>query len=118
PDPHSPTEHQWISLFKTITIPAAIVFVLVEGLLIYALIRFRRRKTGPQEGPHIHGNTKMEIAWTIAPTLVMAWLLVVSLQALDRVDNSPNPDFHITVVGRQFAWEFQYPDGTSSQNTL
>jgi cytochrome c oxidase subunit II len=109
PDAKSQTQREWQALFTKVFWAALVVFILVEGLLLYALLRFRRRKNGPQEGPHIHGNTKMEIAWTIAPTLVMAWLLVVSLQQLDRVDHGPEPDFTIDVVGHQFYFEFFYP---------
>lgn len=120
PDPGSSTQREWQDLFTKVFWAALVVFVLVEGLLLYALIRFRRRKGGPQEGPHIHGNTRMEIAWTIAPTMVMAWLLVVSLQQLDRVDNGPTPDFTIDVVGHQFYFEFFYPPTyvESTQRTL
>src|SRR5688572_21922688 len=109
PDAGSQVQRDWQALFTQVFWVALVVFILVEGLLLYALLRFRRRKNGPQEGPHIHGNTKMEIAWTIAPTLVMAWLLVVSLQQLDKVDNGPSPDFIIDVVGTQFEFEFFYP---------
>jgi cytochrome c oxidase subunit II len=109
PDAKSEIQRDWQALFTQVFWAALLVFVLVEGLLLYALLRFRRRKNGPQEGPHIHGNTKMEIAWTIAPTLVMAWLLVVSLQQLDRIDNGPQPDFTVDVVGHQFYFEFFYP---------
>ena len=109
PDAGSQVQREWQALFTQVFWAALAVFILVEGLLVYALLRFRRRKGGPQEGPHIHGNTKMEIAWTIAPTLVMAWLLVVSLQQLDRIDNGPQPDFTVDVVGHQFYFEFFYP---------
>lgn len=109
PDAKSQVQRDWQDLFTTIFWAALIVFVLVEGLLLYALVRFRRRKEGPQEGPHIHGNTRLEVAWTIAPTLVMAWLLVVSLRGLDRVDNGPTPDFEVDVIARQFYWSFAYP---------
>lgn len=118
PDPHSDIQLQWQDLFTQVFWAALLVFVLVEGLLLYALLRFRRRKDGPQEGPRIHGNTKMEIAWTIAPTLVMAWLLVVSLNALAITDSAPQPDVEIKVTGSRFLWRFEYPDGTRVSNDL
>lgn len=117
PDAKSPVQREWQALFTTVFWAALVVFVVVEGLLLYALIRFRRREGGPQEGPHIHGHTKMEVAWTIAPTLVMAWLLVVSLNQLDRVDNGPQADFVIEVVGHQFYWEFFYPPNFRESTT-
>ncbi|HLE48199.1 MAG TPA: cytochrome c oxidase subunit II [Candidatus Thermoplasmatota archaeon] len=119
PDAHSELQRRWQSLFTEIFWAALLVFVLVEGLIIYALIRFARKPDGPQEGPHIHGNTKMEIAWTIAPTVVMAWLLVVSLQGLEFTDNDVEPEFWVEVYGSQFQWEFKYPpdyqNGTLNQ---
>lgn len=118
PDPHSDVQLQWQDLFTQVFWAALVVFVLVEGLIAYAIIRFRRRKNGPQEGPHIHGNTKMEIAWTIAPTLVMAWLLVVSLNGLAITDTSPTPDVEIKVIGSQFLWRFEYPDGSKASTNL
>ncbi|HEX9817054.1 MAG TPA: cytochrome c oxidase subunit II [Candidatus Thermoplasmatota archaeon] len=120
PDAGSQTQREWQTLFTQVFWVSLAVFVLVEGLLLYALIRFRRRPNGPQEGPHIHGNTKMEIAWTIAPTIILAWLLVVSLQQLDRIDNGPQPDFTVDVVGHQFYFEFFYPPdyAQSTRNKL
>lgn len=90
---------------------------LVWILLIYALIKFRRRKDSPKDAPdQTHGNNKLEIAWTIAPALVMAWLLVISYNALVELDGSgrPDPDFTVTAEAAQFTWNFVYPDGSES----
>lgn len=113
----SPGYEQWRSLFMTVTYAAIIVATVVFGALIYALIRFRARKGGPKEGPHIHGNTRMEIAWTIAPAAVMGWLLIISFQALLAADQTPEDiDFYIDVSAKQFVFDFTYPDGTTSTN--
>lgn len=86
-------------------------------ILIYALIKFRRRKDSPKDAPdQTHGNNKLEIAWTIAPALVMAWLLVISYNALVELEGegAPEPDFTVTATASQFSWLFTYPDGSES----
>lgn len=116
PEAHSPVQKQWQSMFMLVFWIALAVGVVVEGLIVYAALRFRRRKTGPQAGPATHGNTRMEIAWTLAPALVMGWLLVVSYQGLSLTDRPPTMDFYVNVTGSQFFWTFEYPDGTTSTN--
>jgi cytochrome c oxidase subunit II len=112
-DPASPRMEFWNRLFMQIFWIAMVVGVLVWGLLIYAVVRFRARKGGPKEGPHIHGNTKMEIAWTIAPALVMGWLLVVSFNGLFAIDNGPpQTDTTIKITASQFTFTFEYEDGS------
>lgn len=114
----SPNGENWKKWFMQVFWVALIVGVVVWGLLIYALIRFRARKGGPQEGPHIHGNTRMEIAWTIAPALVMGWLLVISYNGLFITDTPAEDeyDFNIRVTASRFSWQFEYPDGELSTN--
>lgn len=116
PEPHSPVQRQWQSMFMTVFWAALVIGLFVEFLILYALWRFRSRPGRPQRGPHIHGNTRMEIAWTIAPTVVMGWLLLISFQGLDLTDRGPTPDFYVEVTGSQFSWAFGYPDGTESSN--
>lgn len=104
----------WNNLFMQVFWVAVVVAVLVWGLILYALWRFRAKPGGPPEGPHIHGNTKMEIAWTIAPAVVMGWLLVVSFHGLFEIDTLPeSPDFTVKITASQFSWTFEYPDGTT-----
>lgn len=119
PDANSELQRDWQALFTKIFWVALVVFVLVEGIIVYAIVRFRRRKGGPSEGPHVHGNTRMEIAWTIAPTLVMAWLLVVSLEQMQKTDTDPPiADIEVQVVARQFAFDFYYPGSTTPSVNL
>lgn len=103
----------WNGLFKQILYASIVVGIVVWGLLLYALWRFRAKKGGPTEGPRIHGNTKMEIAWTIAPAAVMAWLLIVSFHGLFQIDTIPaQPDATIRIEAAQFSWTFYYPGST------
>jgi cytochrome c oxidase subunit II len=101
----------WI---KIIWVSSAI-FLLVTAILLYSLVRWRRRPGVKREVPQTHGNSKLEIAWTIGPALVMIWLLVISYNGLMAIDlPEEEPEIFIDVIGHRFFWEFVYPDGTSS----
>lgn len=97
-------------LFVPIFWMSVVVFVIVQGLLIYAVIRFRRRPG--QETPHaFHGNTKLEIAWTILPAFVLAVIAVPTLTTIADFAKDPGPEaLTVRVVGHQWWWEFQYPE--------
>jgi cytochrome c oxidase subunit 2 len=98
-----------LSLYNVMLAVAAVVFVIVEGLLVYSVIRFRRR---PEDGIplQIHANKPIEIAWTILPAVIVLFLATMTFrtQAI-LVQPAQNP-IHVTVVGHQWWWEFQYPD--------
>jgi len=102
---------------------AAVVFVLVEGLLVYTIIRFRRRpRTAHGRPVPVHGNTKLEILWTVIPAIVLVFIAVPTLRTIADLDEKPpaseNP-VNVTVIGHQFYWEFHYDDlGFSSTNEL
>jgi cytochrome c oxidase subunit 2 len=87
-----------------------LVFVLVEGVLIYAIFRFRGKPGDPE--PHqTHGNTVVEIIWTIIPALILAAIAVPTVQAIFQTNATPPKDaLTIEVVGHQWWWEFRYPE--------
>ena len=89
---------------------AVFVFVVVEGVLLYAVLRFRRR---PDDGlpPQIHGNARLEVAWTLAPAVILAIIAVPTVRTIfDTQSNPPQDALEIRVVGHQWWWEVQYPD--------
>lgn len=87
-----------------------VIFVLVQGLLIVAALRFRARPGAPDPKP-VHGNTVLEIAWTIAPAIVLALVAVPTVLTIYKTQG-PRPDgsLLVKVVGHQWWWEFQYPE--------
>jgi cytochrome c oxidase subunit 2 len=89
---------------------ALLVFVLVEGVLIYAIFRFRGRPGDPE--PHqTHGNTLVEIIWTVIPALILAAIAVPTVRAIFQSNATPGQDaLTIEVVGHQWWWEFRYPE--------
>jgi cytochrome c oxidase subunit 2 len=106
------------------------IFVVVEGVLIYCIIRFRRRSTpslapaagergggegeAPREPPQVYGSKSIEIAWTAAPALIVGVLFLVTARTLWEVNPDlppPKADDHalyVTVIGRQWWWEYTY----------
>ena len=84
----SPNADQIHSLYVIILIIAAVVFVVVEGALIYSLYRFRAKKV--RVAAQIHGNTRLEIGWTIGAALILVVLTVVTFVKLPSIINPPN----------------------------
>lgn len=110
-----PIAEKQLLLFNVLLWVMVAVFVLVEGILVYAIVRYRRR---PGQGlPHqTHGNTFLEITWTIIPTILILGLGVWSVLALFELDQPPAgaDTLDVTVVGHQWWWEFQYHDADGS----
>ncbi len=89
---------------------AVLVFVLVEGALVYSIFRFRG-KPGDSEPHQTHGNTTVEIIWTVIPALILAAIAVPTVQAIFLTNATPKADaLRIEVVGHQWWWEFRYPE--------
>ena len=89
---------------------ATAVFVLVQGALLYAMYRFRGRP-GDAEPAQVHGNTTLEIVWTIIPAVILAVIAVPTVKAIFKTSEVPgdNP-LTVEVIGHQWWWEFRYPE--------
>lgn len=92
---------------------AAVVFVIVSGLVIWSVIRYRRRN---DELPtQTHGNNRLELTWTVIPTVIVLFLFVVTIQAQNKVLDSPgDPDVNVTVTAFQWSYRFTY-EGTGAE---
>ncbi|HEX9726875.1 MAG TPA: cytochrome c oxidase subunit II [Gemmatimonadales bacterium] len=96
-------------LFSQIFWWAVVVFVVVESALLYTVIRFRAR---PERGDpkHVHGNTLMEISWTLAPAAILVFIAVPTILTIFETDGSaPANAIQVEVIGHQWWWEFRYP---------
>jgi cytochrome c oxidase subunit 2 len=91
---------------------AAVIFIGVGGLLVYALVRFRRRPGDDKEPPQVFGSTQIELSWTIIPTIIIVVLFLGTARVLFSVQDAPRPPtaLNLVVIGHQFWWEFRYPD--------
>lgn len=109
-DAQGPVAQRQLEMFVILIWVSAFVFVTVGGALLYAVIRFRRRRAGdlPRQ---IHGNKKLEIAWTLAAVGVLAFIAVPTVSLAFYVDNPPEAEaLDIRVVAHQWWWEFHYPE--------
>ncbi len=117
-DPHSPSMLETNKLFDFILVMAGMVFVLVEGALILTVLRFRNRPAS--EAVQLHGNTKLEIAWTAVPGVILAVLLGFTLRSMAVIRAPVTGDsIKVVAIGHQWWWEFQYPElGIITANQL
>jgi len=120
----SPNAHGITHSYLLVGFVTATIFVLVEGLLIAFVIRFRRRgRSRLDDGPQIHGSTRLELIWTVAPAVILAGIAAFVLATLPGVQDVPDANASggradVTVEGHQFYWLFRYPNGAISFDEL
>jgi cytochrome c oxidase subunit 2 len=126
------------TLYKLTLYIGLVIFLIVEGTLIWSLVRYRARRRGP-EAAQIRGNTPLEIGWTIGAAIILVVLTVVTFLYLDDIENPPasgpdglrasssqfasidqpepprdgGPVLRIGVSGRQYLWRYDYGQGNS-----
>jgi cytochrome c oxidase subunit 2 len=120
---HSPNAHRVHDAFVFVSIFTGIILVAVEGALVLFVIRYRRgRRPRTAEGPQIHGATKLEIIWTVIPVVFLAAIGSFLFYKLPGIADAPKAaaadQTRVTVSGRQFYWQFTYPNGAISINHL
>lgn len=131
------TQHRIASIFKPLSTPAeseyklalfvfaitAAIFIVVAGLLIYTLVRFRRKPgdDARSEPPQVYGSNQIELAWTVIPVLIVFVLVGVTARVIASVEDAKAPAsaVHATIIGHQWWWEIRYPDlGVITANEL
>ena len=100
-----------------------VIFIIVGGLLLYAVIRYRRR--GPEddatEPSQVYGSAAIELAWTIPPILIVIVLVLVTARTVGEVQNPqfPKDPLQLRIIGHRFWWELQYPAyGVTAANEI
>jgi cytochrome c oxidase subunit 2 len=106
-------------LFMTTFWWALGVFILVEGVLVYAIWRYRARPNDA-EPEQVHGNTTLEIVWTIIPAAILAFIAVPTVRGIWATSERPGRDAMVVeVIGHQWWFEFRYPEyGIVTANEL
>lgn len=90
----------------------AVIFVVVGGLLVYSVVKFRGRAADAGREPaQVYGSTQIELAWTVIPVLIVAVLFLATARVIHAIQDAPKPAaaLDVTVIGHQFWWEFRYP---------
>ena len=107
-DPQGPNARQLNTLIRPVFLVAALIFVFVEGLVVYTTIRFRKRSD--EDAPkQVHGNVKLELGWTIAPALILAVIGISMLTTIFSISRRPANALQVSVTGHQWWWEYKYP---------
>ena len=110
-DPAGPTAQAEKDLFVPVFWTAVVVFVIVEGGIVLIAVKYRRKKGRDRMPPQMHGNTRLEVGWTILPALVLAIVMVPTVGLIWDLARPPAPDaLHVTVKGYQWWWGFEYTD--------
>lgn len=106
-------------LLVTLVFWVVLIFVVVEGVLILTVLRFRARPGAPEPRP-VHGHAGLEIAWTIAPALILVAIAIPTVATIFKTQApAPAHALEIKVVAHQWWWEFQYPaQGVTTANEL
>ena len=96
-----------------------LVFVFVEAALIFVVVRYRHREGRP-EPKHVHGNTTLEIVWTVLPAVILVLIAVPTVRTIFRFQaDAPANAIQVNVTGHQWWWEFEYPQyGFRTANEL
>lgn len=108
----------WVSIFT------GAIFLLVQGSLLWFIFRYRRRKRArAEDGAQVHGNTNLELAWTVAPVLVLVAIGSFVFWKLPGIQDVPSADaaggrVDVTVKGYRYYWNYTYPNGVIAVDKL
>jgi cytochrome c oxidase subunit II len=116
-DAAGPTAQTERDLIVPVFWVAGVVFLIVEGGIVVIAVKYRHRKGRDQIPAQIHGNTKLELGWTILPALVLAGVMVPTVAVIWDLAKPPGPDaLNVTVHGYQWWWGFEYTDPNMTTN--
>jgi cytochrome c oxidase subunit II len=97
------------TLLDVMIVLSSFVFSLVMVMLFYALWKFKAKPGDESDGEPIHGNTRLEVAWTVIPTIIVLFGAGYSWAVLDDIEDPAENPLTVQVFSQQFAWSFGYP---------
>lgn len=110
--PRATPAHSIFSLSILVLSICAVIFLIVGGLLLYTLIRFRHRRGYTQREPaQIYGSTQIELSWTVIPILIVVVLFLATARVIFVTQTAAKPSsaLDVVVIGHQYWWEYRYP---------
>ena len=120
PDPASPNAERINDSYYWVAIFTGAIFVIVQGALVWFIVRYRAdRRTRDMDGAQIHGNTNIELAWTVAPVLILVAIGSFVFYKLPGIQDVPAADrVEVTVKGYRYYWNYTYPNGVIAVDKL
>jgi cytochrome c oxidase subunit II len=97
---------------------SSFVFAIVMVLLGFSIYKWRAKPGDESDGAPIHGNTRLEIAWTVIPTVIVVFLAAISWIVLDDIEAKEADAMRLEVTGQQFEWTFEYPEAGVTSKEL
>jgi cytochrome c oxidase subunit 2 len=94
-------------LHQLILLVCVVLAVVVFGVMIYSLVKFRRSKGAEPDKTMVH-STKVEIVWTIVPILILVGMAVPIAKTLIEIEDMGKVELDIKVTGYQWKWEYEY----------
>lgn len=117
-DPKGPFAERIDNLFWPVFWVATVIFVLVEGAVVLAAVVFRDRE-GRKEPRQIHGNTRLEILWTVIPAVILASIAVPTVRGVFDLTECGERAYPVEIIGHQWWFEYRYPEaGIETANVL
>jgi len=103
------------TLFDVMIVLSTFVFAIVMVMFGYAIWKFRAKPGDESDGKPIHGNTRLEIAWTVIPTIIVLFGAAYSWIVLDDIEAKADDRMPLNVTAQQFKWTFEYPEADGLQ---
>ncbi len=105
------------TLLNVMIILSSFVFAIVLVMLGYCVLKYRAKPGDESDGEPIHGNTKLEIAWTVIPTVIVLFGAIYSWIVLDDIESKASDRLPVNVTAQQYKWTFNYPVGNGKEVT-
>jgi cytochrome c oxidase subunit 2 len=123
-EPQSPNAEGINQAYLWVSIFTGAIFLIVQGSLLWFIFRYRRRnRARDEDGPQVHGNTNIELAWTIAPVLILVAIGSFVFYKLPGIQDVPSASaaggrVDIGVEGYRYYWNYTYPNGVIAVDRL
>src|ERR671937_732403 len=101
--------HEIDTLLNVMIVLSSFVFAIVLVMLGYCIWKYRAKPGDESDGEPIHGNTKLEITWTVIPTVIVLFGAIYSWIVLGDIESEAADSLHIDVTAQQYEWTFNYP---------
>ncbi|WP_462137155.1 cytochrome c oxidase subunit II [Candidatus Mycalebacterium sp.] len=100
-----------------VTVISFIFFIIISVVLVVFAVKYRRR-TANDKTPSITGNEPLEIAWTVVPSIILMAIFIHGLVVFNELRTPPDEAVEVTVIGKQWLWQFEYTNGRKTINEL
>jgi cytochrome c oxidase subunit II len=108
--PAGPVMQRIQGVYTPVFWASVVLFVFVSLLIIYSALRFRRR-SDDEEPSQVHGNNRLEVAWTVVPFVILFSLFIVTAANMGFITHAPESSLRVCVLGQRFAWTYYYNTG-------